>query len=515
MEKTFAFIGFSGLLATISCAGMAAPHPTSVQTSSGPIVGNEGTSSYVFKGIPYAAPPVGPLRWQPAVDHPLWSQTLQATQYGAMCPQLAGAMVIGNEDCLTLNLWIPKTKRPNELLPVFFFIPGGAHVSGSSSDQIAGVYVYDGEDLALAAHAIVITVNYRVGALGFMAHPKLSALSHSGGSGNYGYLDQVQALRWVRANIAAFGGNPKAVTLLGQSAGAWSVLALVASPLTDGLFAHAIVHSGGTFNTPLDQVEAQGKLVSAKLQCDRAADELSCMLAQPAAAVVQAGSGVLWSPTVDHLMLLGTPLHTFRTGAYRHLPILIGTTDAEESILDAAVTVGIKTEDDYRKLVLQGSGPLIGEALLRAYPSSDYATPAKAYTAIVSDQVYVCPARRLVRALVQAQRKFVGEFHYAHTFQSGPYQQFGPAHGFDLFYIFNKFAAVGVAPSAAELALRASMGQYWKAFAETGDPNGTGQLQWAPYVSANDNYLRLDTPISAGQGLRTTQCDLWDQLEDR
>lgn len=190
-----------------------------IQTHSGAIAGTARKTTSVFKGIPYATPPVGPLRWHlPVAVYP-WSKILDAKAFGPRCPQLVGASVQGNEDCLTLNIWTPTSRAPNELLPVFFFIHGGSHVRGSSSEQLSGTYLYDGEDLATNANAVVVTINYRLGALGFMGLHALSAQSGYGGSGNYGYLDAVQALHWVHDNVESFGGDPNRVTIFGQSAG--------------------------------------------------------------------------------------------------------------------------------------------------------------------------------------------------------------------------------------------------------------------------------------------------------
>jgi para-nitrobenzyl esterase len=266
--------------------------PDVVQLDSGPISGKVEDGVHVFLGIPYAAPPIGELRWKPPQEIASWTQVRNSTDFGPSCPQPkqqdTGKF---SEDCLYLNVWT-TAEKPEKRLPVMVWIHGGAFNFGSASQP-----EYNGKNLAKKG-VVVVTINYRLGPLGFLVHPLLSKESAHGTSGNYGLLDQIAALKWVQKNIAAFGGNPDRVTIFGQSAGSRSVSLLMMSPLSAGLFHRAIAESGGpiigseylnpVFNGNMANVSRMGQKLASKLGCDKAEDVLAAMRAKSTQELVEA-----------------------------------------------------------------------------------------------------------------------------------------------------------------------------------------------------------------------------------
>jgi para-nitrobenzyl esterase len=435
---------------------------------------------------------------------------LRADAFGPICPQIQAGAVAGSEDCLTLNVWAPRA--PRELLPVLFFIHGGSHLHGSSGISFNGTTVYDGAELAQRARAVVVTVNYRLGVLGFLADQRLSRESGHG-SGNYGYLDQLLALKWVRRNIAAFGGNPMSVTVFGQSAGGWSVAMMLASPLSEGLFARAIIHSGGTKVMDLKKSAENGAELARRAGCAGEADALACLRAKSAKGIVELLSGegeARYGPTLDGYYLTERPLDAMKAGKHRHTPVLIGTVEEEMSVMGADQCPAIQTPEAYRSAVIKAAGPIVGPMLLSLYPVKDYATPCKAYQAISADSVFVCPARRMARALTASQKEFVGRFHFTRPFTTGAFPKFGASHGFELIYLFRSWGVASVKPSPDELALADGITRSWAEFART------GEAKWERYSVTRDNHLVLNAPIDEAlveeEGLRTRQCELWDRI---
>src|SRR5690606_22015473 len=248
-------------------------------------------------GVPYAAPPLGPLRFAPPAAPEPWTEVRDASQVGSICLQPTGA---GAEDCLTLNVYRPAQRDPSAALPVMVWIHGGSFVIGAGSG-------YDPRRLVEENGIVVVTLNYRLGVLGFMAHPALTAESPEGLSGDYGLMDQQAALRWVRDNIAAFGGDPAQVTIQGQSAGGASVCAQLASPPAAGLFARAVIQSASCASAPLALAEAQGTALASALGCGDAASVAECLRALPANALAAAATGALFGPIVGGEFLPEAP----------------------------------------------------------------------------------------------------------------------------------------------------------------------------------------------------------------
>lgn len=515
----------SGLFGSAACANDVIVH-----TENGDVRGVTSGQTQSFKKIPYAAPPVGALRWMPPQAAANWSGVRDASRFSDECPQTKPGPereFTGNEDCLYLNVFRPAGANA---LPVIVFVHGGSNVRGSASQMgLDGVRLYDGSSLA-QKNVVVVTLNYRLGTLGFIGHRKLSATSPHKGSGNYAYMDQIQALKWVQRNIAAFGGDPNNVTLLGHSAGAKGVWVLLSSPLSKGLFHRAIIHSAVREGARTqDYAEGMGNDLSQKLGCSNASDELGCMRSKSAREVVEAmesgpGSG-MYAAVVDGSVLEDMPIVVMERGQHHHVPILQGNVKEEMSILGlgacATVVNGvtcpttIRTEQDYQRAVEHYASSIKGASasdLLRLYPSSQYESPHKAYDAIRSDREYICPARRVLRAISASQTEFVGRFFYTHTYSSGPHgpppATDGPSHGYELLFVFNSLGGAEVTPSNDEMALMKAFQETWSSFARTGTPPPF----WKKYDGQQDNHVIFDRNISEGDHLREEQCKLWDSL---
>ena len=491
-----------------ACETSVVAHPGTVITTTGPVTGSAEGSVLSWKGIPYAAPPIGDLRWRPPVAASCWTTERVTTTFGAVCPQLTDAgEVEGNEDCLTLNVWAPSAATS---APVMVFIHGGGNIQGAGSDP-----TYDGAALAMKTGAVVVTFDYRLGALGFFASSALDAERTEHVSGNYGILDQIAALAWVKANITGFGGAPDRVLLFGESAGAQDTLIHVASPLSTGLFAAALVESGGSYHTTLAENETAMQAVIDAVDCTSAPSVPGCMRAVPAAtlaAIPSAGGplghGMRYVPSIDGYLLADTVPNLIAQGHHNHVPLVIGSNADETSRMVPRVT----TAAEYQAAVQQQYGAPAA-ALLQLYPASAYATPQKALIRLTTDVTWTCPTRRLARSASAHQAEPVFRYHFTWTAPGASGAAVGATHGIELPFVFGNFAVfTGFTPSAGDLALSTAMGGYWSRLAATGEPSGGTTPLWPHYDAASDSYLELGPAITARAGLATTQCDALDAL---
>jgi para-nitrobenzyl esterase len=440
--------------------------------------------------------------------------------FSAPCPQATDeGDVIGSEDCLYLNVWTPVEASPMSSLPVMVFIHGGGNVQGSSSVEAGGARLYDGQLLAERGQVVVVTLQYRLGALGFLAHPGLSAESEQNVSGNYGLLDQIAALQWVQRNIGHFGGDPTRVMIFGESAGAVDTCMLLASPLAAGLFSRALMQSGGCGARPLAERAMEGLEFATAAGCGHAADPLACLRQLDAETLVSAidtrpvnPTGTVtqkFGPNVDGYVLPESPMNALQTGRYNHVPFVIGA-NADETALFGIPPL---TEQQYRDIVIQILGPALGELALAQYPVREYGTPRLALIAMTTDAQFVCPCRTIARAAAAAQSPPVFRYFFTQRLSRGAGALLGAFHGLELFYVFQRLGVIQTyEPTNSDLALQAAMLGYWTRFAATGDPNGSRAVNWPQYDPASDLYLELGTPITAGNGVRTNKCDFWDRV---
>lgn len=495
------------------------PRTVMATTASGAVTGLAQDGASRFLGIPYAAPPIGPLRWRPPTDPASWTTPRDATHKGVACPQPAG-MLLGsaptNEDCLTLNVWTPSATATTPR-PVMVFVHGGGFTGGSTWGGD-----YDGDSLARRG-VVVVTFNYRLGQLGFLAHPALSAEANANNvSGNYGFMDQQAALRWVRTNIAAFGGDPNNVTLFGESAGSMAVCLHLLAPDSRGLFHRAITESGtcSVILTPLRDEDARAPAQSAyslgrrfadAVGCASASDVPACLRAKPAAEVVAAMPSTnelvrfeaRFQPNVDGRVIPEVPWNAIHNGHFAHVPLMAGTNRDEGTAF--TLTTPITTMDAYRAAVerlVPGHGD---DVLTRLYPPAMFASINAAYTAFLADAAFVCPARDLARQYAAASVP-VFVYHFTHETLVGAALRLGVFHSAELPFVFGNFTGLFRQGDADPPVVDVTQG-YWTRFAQSADPNGQGAVAWPPYTAAGDAHLEIGDETRMGTGLHRAQCD--------
>jgi para-nitrobenzyl esterase len=471
-----------------------------VVTTSGVVRGAPAGATFAYKRIPFAAPPVGDLRYAPPQPASCAEGELDATALGPACPQLDDGTFVGNEDCLHANIWAPQAAAAAR--PVMVWIHGGGNSIGSA------VYpIYDGRRLAEAGDVIVVSANYRLGQLGFLA-------VGGEGAGVFGLLDQIEALRWVRDNIAAFGGDPNNVTIFGESAGARDVCSLMASPAAKGLFHRAIMESGGCKFLPTRaKAEVSASEVAQMVGC--AAGDVACLRALPAETIIRAAppeiSGLSsgeYQPMIDGVVQPDQPQKVLAAGGGSQVPFMIGANADETGNSAPAIT----TVAQYESLVRTQLGTVLGDMALQQYPASAFPTPRAAYVRLTTDSRFVCPSREIARSVDQGQAAPVYRYFFQYRATA-----LGAVHGLDVPFVFGTFDAIETpngmpyTPNATDLALQATMQGYWTRFARTGDPAGTPA--W-PVYDATDPALVLDATTSTTTGIRTANCDFWQPFYD-
>jgi para-nitrobenzyl esterase len=494
-----------------AATGVVACAKTDVVTHAGCVRGQSGAIE-AFRGIPYAAPPVGPLRWKPPRPAAPWKDVRSATAFGKACPQgddTIGGKLDWDEDCLTLNVWTPNRTGK---LPVMVWIHGGGLVQGGSS-----LPFYDGSHLAADGKLVVVSFNYRLGPLGFLALPALTAESPDHASGNFGLLDQIAALHWVQDNIAAFGGDPARVTIFGESAGGESVCALMASPLAKGLFGRGIIESAqcAGYGKALRALhEPKGKTESGEAQGERIAkalgcSDLACMRGKRADELIHAspaafgflGKGEHYGFTVDGHALADAPAALLEAGKLPEIPMLVGTTADEATLFTAKIPMrGPLAYDLVVKRIFAANAPKV----LAQYPAAGNAK--QAFDALVTDVVFTCPTRRAAKAM-RTKQSHVYRYVFAHVTDKARAKGMGASHGSEVPFVFGTLDS---SATDGERKLARTMLGYWAHFAQFGDPNGGGAPAWPAYDAASDAYLELDAPIAAKRGMHTAGCDVLD-----
>ena len=497
-----------------------------VETESGAVAGLRMHSPHgpfeVFKGIPYAAPPIGELRWRPPEPAEPWHGILPAFEPPPPCLQDSGWLSFVSvvppspepcEDCLYLNVWRPANAG-HEPLPIMVWIPGGGFQGGTGDFPL-----YDGAPLN-AEGVILVTVNFRVGTLGFLAHPALSAESPEGISGNYGMLDKIAALEWVQRNAAAFGGDPDNVTLFGISSGAMGIGALLATPMAEGLFHKAIIQGGPTWPLPplrsdnpaTASAEAIGQQTAAKLGINGNGPAAAAALrALPPDELLDAtNDSDLFNlrlgdnPTVDGVIISGQPLLMLQAGEVNPVPLLIGANEDEASVY----TVISDHFDqwgpaDYEDFVLEFfAGD--AHAILAEYPVSDPIMPT--LNRLVTDFAFVVPTRLYAHAAASHGAP-VYRYHFTQRPGNIVGDIFGAHHAAEVPFVFDTLIGRS-ARDPGDRALAAAIRRYWTRFAKTGDPNGPGDPHWPQDTPATDTHLELGPQIRPGQHLRHDEAAL-------
>ena len=508
---------------------------TPVAVTGGLVQGTEAAVADVvaFKGIPFAAPPVGELRWRPPAPVVAWEGVRDAADAGAICVQGGGQGVGQSEDCLFLNVWAPaETAEP---LPVLYWIHGGGYTGGSGSTSI-----YDGARLA-SEGAVVVTINYRLNVFGFLAHPALSAESPHGASGNYGLLDMVAGLEWVRDNIAAFGGDPGRVTIFGESAGGGAVMSVMVMPQSEGLFHRAIAQSNWIhgWDRPLEgdgvdltPAEAQGVAVERELGAGDLDAEaaLAAMRAAPAGevmAAIAAGAGSpflrtghVWAPNVDGWAIPDDPLAMYAEGRQHAVPLVVGMNGNEGSLMTRGFSMD-SVEGFAAHVESVYPAALAGELL--AHYDVTAGTVREGLDRLIHDLYFAGPVRAHARD--QAAVAPVWMYHFTRVPPTPWGEAMGAHHAAELVYVFGTLTTddepgerpLGLSPlgdfTEVDTGLSETMRAYWIRFAAAGDPNGSGLPAWPAWDRAADRYLELGADVSAGDGLHVDGAELWDRFQ--
>jgi para-nitrobenzyl esterase len=485
---------------------------TQVDAPAGAVRGTMAGGVRVFRGIPFAQPPVGPLRWKPPLPLARWKGVRDATEFGPAChqppPRLSGIYVGKpmplSEDCLTLNIWTPPDARN---APVFFWIHGGSLQSGSSREAM-----YDGKRLAERG-VVVVSINYRLGVLGWLAHPELSKESSHDISGNYGLLDQIRALTWVKENIAAFAGDPANVTIAGESAGALSVMYLMTSPLARGLFAKGIAESAYMISTPALKTAVFGapsaEQAGLNLMHQLKATDLAAMRAMSGDQITAAAAGFGYGPwgAVDGRVLPDQLVNVFDQGKQARVPLLAGFNSGEIRSLTPLAPPVPASAVVYESTIHDRYGDL-AEAFLKLYPSDNL---KESIFATTRDALYGWTAERLVR-----KQAAVGVPSYLYLWDHGyPAADSAGLHAFhasELPYVFDTFD--GTPPlwpknphTPDEDALAHAMGDYWTSFARTGRPTATNAPAWLSY-SPDARYMHFAAMPTPARDLMPGMYDL-------
>jgi para-nitrobenzyl esterase len=481
------------LLAACLAIFMTAPALAQVKVESGALSGITTASGIrVFKGIPYAAPPVGELRWRPPQPPAKWQGVRKADQFSDSCMQILArsrnpwtkefmAQNNASEDCLCLNVWT-GAQAANERRAVLLWIHGGGFTEGSGE-----VATYDGEELARKG-LVVVTINYRLGVFGFFTHPELTKESPNQASGNYGLLDCVAALQWVQKNIAAFGGDANRVTVAGQSAGAAAVHTLTASPLAKGLFHRAIAESGSSVvrrTRDLREAEADGL----KWAQGKGLSSLRELRAKPAAELMDAPR---FGPVVEGWFLPADTAVIFAQGRQNDVPMLTGLTADEGS---SSPTYGKIPAEEFTKQVRQRFGEQ-AEAFLKLYPSHDQAQCGVAQKQSARDQGLVSMYLWAVRR-AKTSRTSAWTYYFTRGIPWPEHPEYGAFHSGDFPYFFANLKQLNRPWEAVDHKLADIVSSYWANFAKTGNPNGKGLPHWPAFDAAQGGTMELGEKIGA------------------
>jgi para-nitrobenzyl esterase len=481
----------------IQFAGIAVAQQ--VLTESGAISGVLESGLNIYKGVPFAAPPLGDLRWRPPTHVAPWTGTRKADAFAPACMQ-DGVSMPGetppkvSEDCLYLNLWTPaQADTKSARLPVIVWIYGGGYINGSASMPL-----YWGDRLA-SKGVIVVTIAYRLGPLGFFAHPELTRESPQHSSGNYGLMDQIAALEWIQRNIAAFGGDPKNVTIAGQSSGAISVSILMASPLAKGLFQRAIGESGGLFE-PV-QLAPKYLLANAERDGEKFAVSLGAsslqQLRQLPASQLTGNAGGISHPVIEPYVLPLLPYEAFTSGQQNDVPLLIGS-NAEEarSLVDVTHLTAATFDSD-----LEHSWGPLPAPLVAAYPHTTDLEARQARLDLERDLRFGWDMWAWARLQAGTGKSPV----YYYSFRQQPpfpagslYDGWGASHFAELWYVFDHLNQEPWRWSAADRKVAEEISSYWVNFARSGNPNGQGLPLWPAFTGGDGKVLLLGDPITVG-----------------
>ncbi|MBL7911340.1 MAG: carboxylesterase family protein [Bacteroidia bacterium] len=497
-----------------------------VTTQFGPVQGTMNGSVYQFLGIPFAKPPVNTLRWKAPQNPTAWVTALATTSFAPICPQkkfstgsASTYTLMGNEDCLYLNIWTPQTGTGTR--PVLVFIHGGGNQQGGASEDGGGTQMFFGKNMATRGNAVVVTIQYRLGPLGFLVHPGLEPENANNTSGNYAVMDQILALTWVKNNIANFGGDPNKVMIFGESAGGLDVGNLLLTPAAAGLFQRACIQSASPVLADYIATKNKGiAFLDSFTTVGTDVQKIAFMRTLPSDSIIKdevspltgGAVGLNWQSVIDNVLFYDYPSQLIQAGAFNKVPLMIGS-NSEEMSLSAPPTVVPAMVTALINTTVPSS--LQAQAATLYPPGSNTTQARQSYVGILSDAQFTAPARRTAQCVSMNQTDPVWRYFFTHKHTFAPLTPLGSYHGMELFYVFNNWenATAGTGPlfKPQDDSVQKAMLSYWVNFANTGNPNGSGLVAWPQYNAANDCYLEIKaTPNGSQCGLRTAQSNLWD-----
>ena len=506
-----------------------------VSTQFGQVQGHQNGTVYEFLGIPFAKPPVDTLRWRAPQNPNTWGNTLVADSFAPACPQKYFGQLtslgnttdstFGNEDCLYLNVWTPNVSNTAKL-PVLVFIHGGGNQQGSAGEVNAGTPMYAGKNIAARGNAVVVTIQYRLGPLGYLVHPGLDSESVSHTSGNYGVLDQILALKWIKSNITLFGGDTTKTMVFGESAGGVNTGNLLTTPLAKGLFTRAGIESAGPTITAYSAAKTAGVgFVDSFTTAGTNAQKIAYMRSLPADSLVKyeiqpmsggiAGSD--WGAVIDNVVFTDYPFNIIRSGNFNHVPLLIGS-NADETNMTSPQTVTPAMVTQLVNSYFPGSQAEI----LTMYPPGVTNTTARtAYVGITTDAQFTTIARNTAQCVSANQTEPVWRYFFTYTYPASQLASLnlGSYHGMELLYVFNNWENISghqVLFKPQDDSVQQIMLNYWVNFARTGNPNGSQSIltSWPQYHGSTDCYEEIKAEANGTQcGLRTAKTNMWDSVE--
>lgn len=492
-------------LLVVAVLGCSLADPT-VRIRQGVVKGFMLNGTASFLGIPFAEPPVGKLRFAPPVPVSPWSGTLSTTAFGPQCMQDTSAQT--SEDCLTLNVFAPESAHD---LPVMVFIHGGSFVNGGSPLYPCW------HDSSIVRDKVFVTINYRLGAFGFLASDALRPLDPSASTGNAGLLDQRLALAWVRENIAAFGGNSALVTIYGESAGAASVGIHFVTPPSHALFDHAIMESGAlspwSAKTLPQAAQVFAQVVAASA-CNSSADVVACLQALPPPqllaaqrAATRGTAQLVWGPVVDGVVLKDLPIRLAAAGHSKPGAAAIVGTNLNEGTEFISAFPRNASAAEFRAALANLVGQTVAPAVEALYPLPSYPSPWAAMADVVGDLSFVCPSRTAARLFAAAGDVYL--YHFTQPIKAFEPRGEGVFHGEELYFLFLDLEHL----TADEVALGADLLRTWATFAATGAPGAVRGVEWPAYEEAADEDLNLNFAPVVEARLKVAQCDFWQRVQ--
>ncbi|MDQ7825380.1 MAG: carboxylesterase/lipase family protein [Candidatus Eremiobacteraeota bacterium] len=517
-----------GVFSTGAFSGASGSDGLAARTGAGMVKGTLEDGILVWKGIPFAAPPVGALRWRPPQPVKPWDGLKDCSAFGPWCPQPKQELIHAeqgrmSEDCLYLNVWAPA-KGGEKKLPVMVWIHGGGCTTGGGAARL-----YDGKRFARQG-IVLVTINYRLGPFGFLAHPLLSKESEHGVSGNYGLLDQIAALQWVRKNIGNLGGDPGCVTIFGESAGSGSVSRLMVSPLAKGLFHRAIAESGGVYGRnrhlrkkwyDMKPMEEIGIDVAKALKCDRAKDPLHAMRAKTSDEILAAsrpaqglfggfaGDGVKYGWIVDGWVIPDDPGRMFRKGRVHNVPFMTGVNADEGTIF--LPQLPLRTEMAYRLWMKKCFGN-DADVALKLFPPDRKNIPATV-NRFITVWAMAVPAKAMAADVERLPGKSY-LYYFTRVPPAAHKADRGAFHGLEIFYVFgNLDRRLGIDDFDEKLS--GAMNTAWAAFAGGGVPGGNGFPEWPPYRAKNDEYMEFGNEVKVSSGFFQETYEFFEKYYDK